>query len=84
MKHFAILSSDTYSRGVFFHLGYSFFQARFSSTRRVHILGMYHTTANREDRCKKFLFLTNSRQNGVAIRDQKRVFEEMWHSQVYL
>ena len=25
MKHFAISSSDTYSRGVLFHLGYSFF-----------------------------------------------------------
>ena len=25
MKHFAIFFSDTYSRGVFFNLGYSFF-----------------------------------------------------------
>ena len=33
-KHFAIFSSNTtYSRGVFFHLGSSFFQACFSSTR---------------------------------------------------
>ena len=33
MKHFAIFPSDTYSRGVFVHLGYTFFQACFSSTR---------------------------------------------------
>ena len=25
MKHFAFFASDTYSRGVYFHLGYSFF-----------------------------------------------------------
>ena len=35
MKHFAILSSNTYeySRGVFFHLGIHSFPASFSSTR---------------------------------------------------
>ena len=34
MKHFAIFSSDTYSRDEFFHLGYGihFFQACLSST----------------------------------------------------
>ena len=59
MKHFAIFSSNAYSRGVFFYLGYYFFQACFSSTRAnpgfcdANKLYFYPSTGGLETKNKK-------------------------------